>query len=493
MPDLLSLTRAARLVGVTRGVLQKKIRQGELVAFEGKVTLRELAAAYPEVPLEDNSALERFTQIKDDAFSRRVREHLLPDPEVLLARLKTLTRELVSAKSDRDHQRALLRSVSAKVLAIDDTDPVGMGRALSTLRLILMKEFEPPPPQPDTQLRIQDHFLRIMAAQIRLIPSNHEFLIEGNDSILDGALRAGLSLNYGCSSGNCGLCKAKIVSGTVKNIRHSDLVLSDAEKAEGLVLLCTHTAVSDLVIEAPEASGSVEIPKQHLTARVRSAQELSRDLILLHLQTPRTSRLRFLAGQRVALTIGDLVFEAPIASCPCDDRNLQFHLPRSRLGDADGRLPKIGDAVAIDGPQGDFVLNEQSHRPLLFIAVGTGFAPIKSLIEHAMALNATESISLYWVTDAEHGHYMHNLCRSWSDALDNFQYVPLLASSEAEFSQRLDDILSEMQALTGHETYIAGSAAQTAMIAERLREQGLPPAQLHLDHFLSETELGVAS
>ncbi len=491
MPDLLSLTRAARLVGVTRGVLQKKIRQGELIAFEGKVRLRELAAAYPEALLEDNSALERFTQIKDDAFSRRVRERLLPDPEVLLARLETLTRELVAVKSDRDHQRALLRSVSAKVLSLDDTDPIGMGRALSTLRLILMQELEPPPPQPDTQLRIQDHFLRIMAAQIRLIPSNHEFLIEGNDSILDGALRAGLSLNYGCSSGNCGLCKAKVVSGTVKNIRHSDFVLSDAEKADGIILLCTHTAVSDLVIEAPEASGSVEIPKQHLTARVRSIQELSHGLILLNLQTPRTSRLRFLAGQRVALTVGDVTFEAPIASCPCDDRNLQFHLPLSWLGAPARSLPKSGDPVVIDGPQGDFILNEQSHRPLLFIAFGSGFAPIKSLIEHAMALNAAESISLYWITDAEHGHYMHNLCRSWSDALDNFRYAALVASSEAELTQRIGDILGETQGLTGHETYIAGSAVQSVMIAERLRQHGLPQAQLHLGHFSLETELRV--
>ncbi|MHB1950843.1 MAG: 2Fe-2S iron-sulfur cluster-binding protein [Acidiferrobacteraceae bacterium] len=487
MPDLLSLTRAARLVGVTRGMLQKKIRQGELVAFEGKVGVRELAAAYPAARIEDDSALERFTQIKDDAFARRVRERLLPDPEVLIARLETLTRELVSVKSDLEHQRALLRSVSAKILAVDDTDMAGMGRALSALRLSLMKELESPPPRPDESLLIQDHFLRIMAAQIRLLPSNHEFLIEGNDTILDAALRSGLSLNYGCSSGNCGLCKAKIVSGSVKKIRHSDLVLSDAEKAEGLVLLCTHTAITDLVIDAAVAGSPVEIPKQQITARVRSTQDLSDDLVLLHLQTPRTSRLRFLAGQRVDLTVGNATHEAPIASCPCDDRNLQFHLPRARLGGPGAGLPKTGDPVVVDGPKGDFVLDEQSNRPLLFLALGTGFAPVKSLIEHAMALNAAESITLYWIADAPGGHYMHNLCRSWSDALDNFRYTPLVGSTDAELGSALDVVLTETQGLAGHDVYVAGPTGSATVVAERLRAWGLPTRQLRIDFLPAET------
>ncbi len=150
---------------------------------------------------------------------------------------------------------------------------------------------------------------------------------------------------------------------------------------------------------------------------------------LLHLQTPRSNRLRFLAGQSVTLELpGGMSASHPVASCPCDDRNLQFHV-RRREGDAFAARVfeglRAADTVRIEGPRGSFVLNEESDRPLVFIAGGTGFAPIKSLIEHAMALEAAESLSVIWLAPAADGHYLDNLCRSWSDALDDFRYLPL--------------------------------------------------------------------
>ncbi|MHB8563851.1 MAG: 2Fe-2S iron-sulfur cluster-binding protein [Acidiferrobacteraceae bacterium] len=481
MPEWLSLTRAARLIGVTRGMLQKKIQQGELVTFEGKVAISDLVTAYPAARIEDNSAIERFTRIKDNAFAHRVRERILPDPEVLLARIEALTRELVSLKSEVKQKRVLLHRISTEIAIADPGGATSTGHIVSALRLML-KEQELAPLPPDTSLLIQNHFLRIMTAQIRLLPSNHEFLIEGNDTILDAALRSGLSLSYGCSNGNCGLCKAKVVSGATKKIRHSDFTLTEAEKTEGYVLLCTHTAVADLVIEAKESGGTRGIPLQHIVARVKTVQQLSEMLALLHLQTPRTSRLRFLAGQRVTLTIGGEALDASIASCPCDDRNLQFHLPQTALSDGIKVALRAGDAVALEGPRGDFVLNEESHRPLLFIAWGTGFAPVKSLIEHAMALNSAESISLYWIDESQWGHYMHNLCRSWSDALDNFRYTPLVAASEPEFTHTLDGIVSEVRELGGHDAYVAGPKTRAEAIAERLNRSGLPMAQLFVDY-----------
>jgi CDP-4-dehydro-6-deoxyglucose reductase len=481
MPERLSLTRAARLIGVTRGMLQKKIQQGELMTFEGKVTISDLATAYPAARIEDNSTLERFTRIKDDAFAHRVRERILPDPEVLLARIETLTRELVSLKSEVEQKRVLLHRISMEIAAADVGGAASAKHTLSTLGLIL-REQELVPLQPDTSLLIQNHFLRIMTAQIRLLPSNHEFLIEGNDTILDAALRSGLSLDYGCSSGNCGLCKAKIVSGETKKIRYSDFTLTEAEKADGYILLCAHTAITDLVIEATEAGGTRGIPLQHIVARVKTVQELSETLMLLHLQTPRSSRLRFLAGQRVTLMIGDNALDAAIASCPCDDRNLQFHLPKAVLSGSTMPTLKPGDSVTLEGPRGDFVLSEESQRPLLFIAWGTGFAPIKSLIEHAMALNAAESISLYWINESQWGHYMHNLCRSWSDALDNFRYAPLIAASEPELKRTLDGIASEVRDLGKHDIYVAGPKTWAEIIAKYLNGSGLPMTQLLLDY-----------
>jgi CDP-4-dehydro-6-deoxyglucose reductase len=161
---------------------------------------------------------------------------------------------------------------------------------------------------------------------------------------------------------------------------------------------------------------------------VRAISQLAPDTRLLHLQTPRTHRLRFLAGQSVTLGLAtdghDAHATLPVASCPCDDRNLHFFIVRDE-GDAfarqvfEGRL-KAGDAVTVWGPAGDFVLAD-SARPLVFAACDTGFAPIKSLIEHALALDAAPSLSLFWLATRSDGHFMANQCRAWSEALDNFE------------------------------------------------------------------------
>jgi len=268
-----------------------------------------------------------------------------------------------------------------------------------------------------------------MQSQVTILPSGKTFPCEGNSTLLEAGLRHGLALGYGCSNGNCGECVAKVVSGQVRKVSHHDYVISAEKRMSGHVLMCCNTAATDLVLEAPEAHGSAEIPQQELTARVRNIEIVSGDVALLHLKTPRTQRLRFLAGQQVRLECEGVDPVAyPIGSCPCDDMNLHFQLPRlpddafsehvfTRLGK--------GDQVKITGPVGDFVLDEDSSRPLVFIAWHTGFAPVRSLVEHAMALDFAGSIQLAWITRAAHDRYQDNLCRSWQDAFDNFQYLPL--------------------------------------------------------------------
>ncbi len=131
-----------------------------------------------------------------------------------------------------------------------------------------------------------------MSAHVQVQPSGHEFFVDGNDSLLEAALRAGLSLDYGCSIGNCGKCKARLVSGQVHRLRHSDYALTAAEKAAGVVLMCCHTAATDAVIEAREAHGAADMPLQTIDTRVKGVSAMGEDMRLLHLQTPRTQRLR---------------------------------------------------------------------------------------------------------------------------------------------------------------------------------------------------------
>jgi CDP-4-dehydro-6-deoxyglucose reductase len=177
-----------------------------------------------------------------------------------------------------------------------------------------------------------------------------------------------------------------------------------------------------------------------------------------------------------------------VASGPCDERNLQFHI-RRREGDAFAERVwsglKTADTVRIEGPRGEFVLDEKSNRPLIFIAGGTGFAPIKSLVEHAMAIDAAEMLHLYRIASGNVGHYLDNLCRSWSDALDNFRYTPLTTDAalpdEAAVQGALQLLLENHPQLDDHDVYVAGPAPLANAAEFLLLERGLPRARLFVD------------
>ncbi|MGZ9091215.1 MAG: 2Fe-2S iron-sulfur cluster-binding protein [Rhodoplanes sp.] len=328
-----------------------------------------------------------------------------------------------------------------------------------------------------------------MTAHVQVKPSGREFSVDGNDSLLEAALRAGLALDYRCSIGSCGKCKARILSGQVRSTRYSDYALTAAEKNAGVVLMCCNTAVADLIIEAREAHSAADMPLQHIEARVKSVIPIADDMRLLHLQTPRTHRLRFLAGQSVSLALpGGQSASYAVASCPCDERNLQFHI-RRRSDEAFAERVfgglKGADTVLVEGPRGEFVLDEKSNRPLVFIACESGFAPIKSLLEHAMALDAAEMLHLYRLAYGRSGHYLDNLCRSWSDALDNFRYVPLTVDAalpdEAAIQGALQQLLEDHPRLDGYDVYVAGPGRLATAAEFLLLECGLPRAQLFVD------------
>lgn len=491
MPQLLNLSRAARLVGVTRVALQKKIKDGDLASFDGMVAAEDLLRVYPDIQFEDNTAFERVAQIKERAFGKRVFERTLPDKEVLAARLTGLGKELAETHISLNQYRAIVEGLEKQLKAWDGGGEEVQAAAAS-LRMWIHQELA----ARDTQaglpnLTLRDSFLRVMAAHVKIQPSGHEFFVEGADTLLEAALRAGLALNYGCSNGNCGQCKARVVSGQVMKVRPHDYVLSEADKAAGCALMCSNTAVTDVVIEAGEAHHASDIPLQHITANVKSIDQAGDDMLILNLQTPRNNRLRFLAGQNATLQLGRaLSAEFPVASCPCDDRNLQFHirnLPGNPFSDYVATRLTNGEAVVVEGPKGGFVLHEDSTRPLIFIAFGAGFAPVKSLLEHAMALDAAESVHFYWVVSREDNLYLANWPRAWSDALDNFQYTPLVAGVDLETSAGrqeglvnglLQRIVDDYPVLGGFDIYVAGPESLVDTARKWLLGKGLPDAQL---------------
>jgi len=492
MSKLLTLSRAARLVGVTRGALQKKIKDGELETFEGLVQPDDLLRLYPQVRLEDNALIEKLTALKDGAFARRMRERILPDPEVLAVRVAELGRELADTRAELSRARQAGGEFENRARGLLGSLPA----AVQPRWEALLDQYRAAMQQVETesghhQLAVRDSFMRVMIAHVLVVPSHREFFVEGSDNLLDAALRSGLALNYGCSNGNCGLCKARLVSGQVKKVRNHDYVLSEAEKTNGTVLMCCHTAVTDCVIEAEEAGSAREIPLQQISTRVKSIDRLAPDLVRLHVQTPRTRRLRFLAGQYATLQTGDTpAVDYPIASCPCDDRNLQFHIqrmPDNPFADFIQEGLKSGDTIQLLGPRGEFVLNEDSPRALLFVAWDTGFAPIKSLIEHAMALDVAESIHLYWLSGSVHGHYLANQCRAWSDALDNFHFTPVslpeaAADDPDQLARELERVVREHPGIRDLDVYVAGSVALLEAAERVFPRHGLPEDQLRLGY-----------
>ena len=238
-----------------------------------------------------------------------------------------------------------------------------------------------------------------------------------------------------------------------------------------------------------EAGAPGDIPEQRIVAKVRRTDALNDDVMRLHLQTPRSNRQRFLAGQRVTLGLGpgaagggDIHGEYPVASCPCDDRNLMFHVSRAdgRRTSADfsrcvfeGRI-KAGDDISVWGPWGDFVLEKGSVRPLVFIAIDEGFAPVNSLIEHAIAVDAAESIALYWASSRPGGQYLPNQCRAWAAALDEFSYLPLAVDE-------LPTALAASPGLAASDVFLAGAAERVEPLAAALLAGGVPCPQLHVE------------
>ena len=485
MSQLLTLSRAARLIGVTRGMLQKRIKNGELQTHEGLVSIESLQVVYPDTKFAEDLMIERINQIKEEAFAKRVREHVLPDKEVLAARLYEQSRELADVRNHLQRYHSILVQTQHRLQEMNESGNAGSHSTIGALDEWLNQQLEEvlSTKAPDT-LTVMDDYLRVVSASVVLQPSRHEFFVDGADTILEAALRAGLALNYGCSNGNCGLCKARIVSGQTKKVRHHDYVLSEAEKNSGYALLCSHAPVTDLVIEALEALRPSDIPVQEIQTRVKAIELLTDKVMRLHLQTPRTNRLRFLAGQNVWLSTNDSSqAEYAIASCPCDDRNLEFHVRAIPGNNFAARVfggLKNGDAVTLQGPQGNFVLKEESTRSPLFVACNSGFAPIKSLIEHTMALDTVASMHLFWLATFPTGHYRSNLCRSWADALDNFLYTELEADTlEGEnIPQALHKLAEKHPDLSGFDIYLSGPDIFVAKAREWLSRHSFPETQL---------------
>ena len=331
-----------------------------------------------------------------------------------------------------------------------------------------------------------------MPRQVTIKPSNHTFVAADGETILDGALREGFNIAYGCRDGACGSCKGKVLEGTVDYGAHQASALTDAEKKAGYALFCQAIPLSDVAIECREISALKDIPVRKLPCRVQKLERLAPDVMMLHLKMPVSERLQYLAGQYVdILTKGGLRRSLSLANAPHDDAVLQFHLrdyggPFSQyVFDA----LKEKDILRFEGPLGTFFLHEDSDKPIILLASGTGFAPIKAIVEHALHKGFKRPMTLYWGCRVRADLYLNDLAENWARA-HGVRYIPVLSDAKPEdnwqgrtgFVHRA--VMQDFPDMSGYQVYACGApivieSARTDFSAQC----GLPPEEFFCDSF----------
>jgi CDP-4-dehydro-6-deoxyglucose reductase len=316
--------------------------------------------------------------------------------------------------------------------------------------------------------------------RVTVIPGGDSFACQGRQSILDAALAASVALDYGCSSGTCGQCVGRLKEGDILKVRHHDFAVKDSDRLRGDFLLCAYTAASpEVVIEATVATGGDDIPWQQIESRLRKLEWLSDDVAAVVVQTPRTDRLRFLPGQNVCLALKDgLSKDLPIASCPCDDRNIEFHLRRNSDDEfckAMLNANRSPTTVTIDGPWGSAPRNT-SGQVTLCLAYDTCIAPLRSWIEQQLTDDPSQSIRLYWSAADESGFYLTNLFRAWSDAFDTFRFETMTSAETGKIPHIFENrIIDELRSPVGvDQTLVAGPEPFVSQVNTLLDREYFP-------------------
>ena len=333
-----------------------------------------------------------------------------------------------------------------------------------------------------------------MGFQISVQPSGHVFQTDADESILDAALRQGLTMPYGCRDGACGSCRGKVLSGVVDHGRAQLQALSAADRRAGGALFCCARARSDLLIESRELRSAQELPAKTLPARIQKLTRAAPDVMIVELKLPPNQRLQYFAGQYIEILLKEGRRRAfSLANAPHDDACLQLHIrhvPGGQFTEHVFNELKERDMLRFNGPHGGFFLREDSNKPMLLVAGGTGFAPIKAIVEHAIAEGLTRAMDIYWGGRGPADLYLLPLAEQWALEQANIRFVPVL--SDAPESERWCGRLGFVHAaamadfpdLSGHQVYVCGSPAMVAAARRDFVGQcHLPETEFFADSF----------
>ena len=305
-----------------------------------------------------------------------------------------------------------------------------------------------------------------MPHQITIKPSGHSFDCDDDETVLAAAMRADLMIPYGCRNGACGTCKSRLLEGVVDYGQYQPGTLTDVEKKQGYALLCVARAKTDLAIEVREVRKAGDIRIRKLPCRIERIDKVAVDVAIVSLKLPANDRLQYLAGQYVDFLLKDGRRRSfSIATAPEDDALLDLHVRHVPGGYFSGQLFnefKGREILRIEGPLGNFFLREDSDKPIIFVAGGTGFAPIKAVIEHAFNHQVERPMVLYWGVRSLKDLYLPHLPGEWQSKHRNFTFIPVLSDPLPEdrwpgrtgFVHKA--VMSDFTDLSGYQVYTCG-------------------------------------
>jgi CDP-4-dehydro-6-deoxyglucose reductase len=326
-----------------------------------------------------------------------------------------------------------------------------------------------------------------MSFAIRTEPGQHGFTVEPGQTILEAAIRQRIGLPYGCRDGKCGSCTAELLSGEVDYPSGKTHALTGQPLTA--CLTCQAVPKSDLVLRVSELETAAEISVRNLPCRIAQKSMLNHDVVRLRLKLPDGQRLQFLAGQYLEFILADGRKRAfSMANAPHDDQLIELHVRRVPGGEfTDFVFDEMQEkaVLRIQGPLGTFVLREASQRPMIFIGGGTGFAPVKGLLEHAFHRGIERPMTLYWGVRSRRDLYLPELPQRWAEEHAHFRYVPVLSEPDADWDGRRgfvhEAVLEDHPDIAGYDVYMSGPPIMVEAGRSAFEARGLS-----MDHMFSD-------
>lgn len=339
-----------------------------------------------------------------------------------------------------------------------------------------------------------------MSFSVTIEPSGRQFTMQRDQTVLGAAIDAGVGLPYGCKDGACGSCKCKLIEGRVIHGAHQTKALSPEEEAAGWVLTCCATPQTDLVLESRQVVSEGNFPIVKMPTRVTSLTRVAPDVIVMRLQLPATHSFGFRAGQYIEFILKDgsrrsySMANAPHTLSDGIELHLR-HMPGGKFTDHVFGEMKEKEILRVEGPYGSFFLREDSDKPIVLLASGTGFAPIKAIIEHMEHQGITRPTVLYWGCRSKADLYLNDWVEQAAARLPWLRYVPVLSEAKPEdlWSGRTgfvhQAVLDDLPSLAGHEVYACGAPVMVQVAQREFTAQaGLPTECFYADAFTSEAD-----